>query len=583
MTGFDWLNSPWASLWTAALLHFLWQGALLTAIGALALQFRKSTTRYALLVAVFVAMTACPPATLAWLMQSQSPGEVAVTEPLEESAGDAFALADSEQASYGPLADAGETILEPSGAIWNVSTLATSWTWMQPALFALWTMGTALFLLRLLIGFCGLAGWMRTARTAPETWLQLGESFRQRLGLKYPIRILLSEHISEPLALWWWRPVILLPAAWLAEAPPDVLESVLAHELVHLRRWDLWINFYQRLSETVLFYHPGVWWLSRRIRLERELCCDAAAVALVGKPVRYARALEFVARQRLEQVRPLLAAGMGGTEMTLLGRIQRVLGIESPRRFSGGWSLGLACAAILLAGGVMLAISSRDVVGDDAIDPVTGAIIAQADEDDPPRRPDGPQDGDRPRSPEEDRPPRDAGPPERGPREDGPPRRRGGPGDGDRGPRRGPPEGFGDRGGPPPGGDILRQLMQEIRGLRNEVAQLRQEVRALRGGPGGPEREFRGSPERREDGRPPRDGDVGPGRRGPPEGRRGPPRDSERPPRDGERGGPEGRGDPPPYLPRQSRLRPQGDPPPRRDGDGERPQRPPAEDDGRDV
>ena len=68
--------------------------------------------------------------------------------------------------------------------------------------------------------------------------------------------------------------MILLPTSWLTELPPDMLESIIAHELAHIRRGDLWVNLLQRVIEVLLFYHPAVWWLSQRIRVERELCCD---------------------------------------------------------------------------------------------------------------------------------------------------------------------------------------------------------------------------------------------------------------------------------------------------------------------
>jgi UDP-N-acetylmuramoyl-L-alanyl-D-glutamate--2,6-diaminopimelate ligase len=77
--------------------------------------------------------------------------------------------------------------------------------------------------------------------------------------------------------------MVLLPVCWLTEMTPEVLEAVVAHELAHVRRWDLWVNLFQRLVETLLFYHPAVWWVSRRVRLEREMCCDELAVSVTGE------------------------------------------------------------------------------------------------------------------------------------------------------------------------------------------------------------------------------------------------------------------------------------------------------------
>ena len=85
--------------------------------------------------------------------------------------------------------------------------------------------------------------------------------------------------------------MILLPASALAGLTPHQLEAILAHELAHIRRHDYLVNLLQTLVETLLFYHPAVWWLSRRIRVERENCCDDLAVSLCGDPYTYAQAL----------------------------------------------------------------------------------------------------------------------------------------------------------------------------------------------------------------------------------------------------------------------------------------------------
>ena len=94
-----------------------------------------------------------------------------------------------------------------------------------------------------------------------------------------------------PTVIGWLKPVVLLPASALAGLTPRQLEAILAHELAHIRRHDYLVNLLQTLVETLLFYHPAVWWLSRRIRVERENCCDDLAVSLCGDPVAYAAAL----------------------------------------------------------------------------------------------------------------------------------------------------------------------------------------------------------------------------------------------------------------------------------------------------
>jgi len=141
----------------------------------------------------------------------------------------------------------------------------------------------------------------------------------------------------ESLVTGFLRPMVLLPAAWLVEMPPAMLEAVIAHELAHIRRFDLWVNLFQRLLETLLFYHPAVWWLSRRLRLAREMCCDELAAAATGERVVYASALELAARKRLVPARSLLEVALGVTRMTLLQRVRNVLGLAAESERDRWW------------------------------------------------------------------------------------------------------------------------------------------------------------------------------------------------------------------------------------------------------
>ena len=86
----------------------------------------------------------------------------------------------------------------------------------------------------------------------------------------------------------WFKPVLLVPANLVTGMPPDLLEALLAHELAHVRRHDYLVNLLQFAAEILLFFHPTVWWLSRRIRIERERIADDMAAALIGQPRRLA-------------------------------------------------------------------------------------------------------------------------------------------------------------------------------------------------------------------------------------------------------------------------------------------------------
>jgi soluble lytic murein transglycosylase-like protein len=161
------------------------------------------------------------------------------------------------------------------------------------------------------------------------------------------VRVLSSFDVDVPIALGWLRPAVLVPAALVLDLPTTAVEALLAHELAHVRRHDWMLNLVQCLVEALLFYHPAVWWVSSRIRAEREHCCDDAVVALTGDALGYARALVSLETTRTETAALSVAANGG----SLMIRIERMInGSPAPRASRVGLGHALAVAAALLAG-----------------------------------------------------------------------------------------------------------------------------------------------------------------------------------------------------------------------------------------
>lgn len=612
-----WLSHPWAVAVTAALLHFLWQGTLLALVGVAVLRLLRlpPQLRYAAWLTVFALMAAAPLVTFLMLQADESlvPSN---TFPQFSISGSGF---------FGGVAH--DAVTEPSTHIITSSANGASSiiSWFDPSDFARWQplvlmtwfIGVLALSLRLVVGTAWLIAVGRRLEPIPQELERRCERLARRLGLARLPRLMVSPRVIEPFAWRLVRPMVVLPASWLSDVPGDVLEAVIAHELAHLRRHDVWVNLFQRVIETLLFFHPCVWWVSRRIRLERELCCDAEAVRATGQAVLYAKALETVALKRRACAGPQLAVGLGGTRMALLHRVKQVLGVETSAAETGWWSVGLAGIGVTAACWTALTFATPTVDGDESpvVKPSADLVdpIAQR-ENGPPRPPRRDDDDDHPRPPRRDegdhqrpRGPRDGERPP-GPRDDDGPRRPGPhDGDGPRGPREGdhgpegrpgrPPEGHHEihRDGVPP--EAIHEMMRAIHELREEVHMLRRELNEIRergpgrgpdgfGPPGRPGADNRPpmnrGPEDRPGRRPPegRDGDRGPGPearggdRGPrPEGRE-PPRGGDRRP-EGDRGpGPDGR--PGDRGPRQEGPRPEGRGPDRRpegrDGDHPRPE-----------
>jgi hypothetical protein len=168
----------------------------------------------------------------------------------------------------------------------------------------------------------------------------------------------MSELARAPMVVGWFRPVIVVPVAMLTGLTPGQLRVLLAHELSHVARWDHWVNLAQLLLETLLFYHPAVWWVSGRIRDAREHCCDDAAVTFCDDAVQYAEAL--VAMVRVHRATPAMALSAAGG--SLASRIRRLL--EPAQSSHPGGQRGLAglMALVLVAG---LAVMVRAALAQD--------------------------------------------------------------------------------------------------------------------------------------------------------------------------------------------------------------------------
>ncbi|MBN2580146.1 MAG: M56 family metallopeptidase [Pirellulales bacterium] len=209
--------------------------------------------------------------------------------------------------------------------------------WM-PWLSLAWLVGVAALSVRNLGGWIGVRRLRRSGVTPVGAGLALcARSLVARMKISRPVRVLQSALVEVPVVVGWLRPAILLPASLLSGLSIEQLEAILAHELAHVRRHDYLLNLLQTVVETLLFYHPAVWWVSRRIRTEREHCCDDAAVRACGSKLGLGEALTLVAAARLE-MKPALAVS-GNRPGGVLCRVRRLLDTqaESPR-FSKAWA-----------------------------------------------------------------------------------------------------------------------------------------------------------------------------------------------------------------------------------------------------
>ncbi len=156
---------------------------------------------------------------------------------------------------------------------------------------------------------------------APDLWQQRLAHLAMRIRVSRPVMLLESGLASVPSVVGQLRPVILVPAGLLTSLPVAQIEAILLHELAHIRRHDYLVNMLQLAVESLLFYHPAVWWISGIMRAEREHCCDDMVVATGGDAYQYALALAALEGTRWSAPEPALAATGGN----LVQRIHRLL------------------------------------------------------------------------------------------------------------------------------------------------------------------------------------------------------------------------------------------------------------------
>lgn len=291
--------------WT--LVHFLWQGSLAAMLLGATLFFLRGTDarwRYGAGCTALTLMALAPLVTFATLhADGGSPASLSAATRSTEVV----------FAQWSPVAATGPALEDQVGIFQQ----------LVPWLVGSWMLGV------LALGLLHFRSWRGLQRTraagvrpAQPFWQERADHLSSLLGLARRTVVLLSDHVQVPSVVGWLRPVVLLPTSCLTGLTTAEVEMILLHELAHVRRRDYLVNLLQVAVETLLFYHPAVWWVSRQIRLEREVCCDDAAIAVQGDAHAYAVALTRV--EALRSVTPSMAMGSDGG--SLLHRIRRLAG-----------------------------------------------------------------------------------------------------------------------------------------------------------------------------------------------------------------------------------------------------------------
>jgi beta-lactamase regulating signal transducer with metallopeptidase domain len=376
----DWLWPWWDAIgWT--MLHFLWIGAVIGFVSALlrwAVRRRDPETRYAVSLVLFAILALVPACLFAWTVGHPSTARVTTGDEGRPARALSVEIATrhphaSRNAVRNHLPHARRRIIAGRAASYAAldsqppnepvswaeriqRQLPNSFAVASEAVFHalpwLWIAGFPLTCLWLLTGVAGAERLRRRSQPVDdERWLQLCRRLQRLLHVSGNVALGVSDRVAAPILVGIVRPMILLPAAALTGLPSEQIEMILLHELAHIRRWDNFVNLLQRLVEAVLFFHPAVWWLSNRVRLEREHCCDAVVLAHIGSPQSYA---ELLAHLAIPDFGLPPALGMSATHQ-LAAHIQHILKQEDQPMQVSRRVLTLICG--LLISLVVLAVT----------------------------------------------------------------------------------------------------------------------------------------------------------------------------------------------------------------------------------
>ncbi len=366
----DLLNSPLVFRLGWVILHTLWQFlaiALVAAVIYSALKGGSATARYLTLMMATGLMAAAPLVT--WF--TIEPPRSAVSTEHEFASAETAAQTSTVASTIGPdwattknpppapvLDDTSRTEWSGVAPTWWQTFQSTSEPWL-PVIVLAWCFGVLVCATR------PVCSWLRVrwickvgVERADDQVQELLAKLCHQMQLTRHVEVLVSSVVQSPVVVGAFRSVILLPVNFVASASLEHLRAILAHELAHVRRYDYLANLAQTLLETLFFYHPGVWWLSTRLRIERENCCDDLAAAVVKNRVEYGRALLAVEELRTEQSQLVIGAKDG----SLGNRVRRLFDLSEPDSSRGGAGiLAVSLVSMTLLGAVCTSIFASEL------------------------------------------------------------------------------------------------------------------------------------------------------------------------------------------------------------------------------
>ncbi len=303
------------------LLHSLWQIAFIALILFAALRFLRessATFRYLASISALCFSLILPIATFLYLSNNKSNLAISPITPIsantriEQSLPNPKSEKVQETAHYSPTISENIAMTSPSPKI-N----------FLPVLVGIWLIGVLFFSIRLAGGIWTIHLYKtRKVSKVEKHWQEKFEELCESLQIRQKARFLQSKMVEMPVVIGWLKPVVLVPASAFLQIPAKELETILIHELLHIKRHDYLVNLLQSLIEILFFFHPCVWWISAQTRIEREFAVDEFVSQLFEtERFIYAKALANLEESRTTA--PILAMAADGGN--LMKRIEKIL------------------------------------------------------------------------------------------------------------------------------------------------------------------------------------------------------------------------------------------------------------------
>ncbi len=287
----------------------------------------NASTRFAAWFATLIAIAIVPPA---FLLKTAIPGIVQRVNRSERSTASPAAAESKPRYAVRPATDAGFAGPPPAHSSFQPRTAFQAELLMpieaaSGVLLVYGLLAAGLLFGRLGFSYLRLRRLKAGAAEAPPEVLCRFENWRSLCRTSRPVRLVVSSRAQSPMAVGFRRPAVIIPDSLLLTLTGEELDHLGMHELAHIRRYDDWTNLAQRIIQAVLFFHPAVHWICRRLEFEREVACDDWVLTLTGEARPYARSLAKMVECAPWQRGPALASGVAFRKPQILRRIEMLL------------------------------------------------------------------------------------------------------------------------------------------------------------------------------------------------------------------------------------------------------------------